>query len=64
MPDKLATPKVSAISEEQKETFKNSDLTDEKLSTQDPSIDTDSEEDFDQGDYLAYGLEDSNLENY
>ena len=36
MPDKLATPKVSAISEEQKEDFKNSDLIDEELSTQDP----------------------------
>ena len=121
MPDKLATPKVSAISEEQKEAFKNSDLIDEELSTQDPlqgtwafdenadhlealenlikdqaevndeevrtpypkfnepfvmrnsvdmrqyiyvPLDADSEEDFDQKDYLAYGHADPSLKNF
>ena len=121
MPDKLATPKVTAISEEQKEAFKNSDLTDEVLSTQDPlqgtwafdenaenleilenlikdqaevndeevrtpypkfnepfvnrnsvdmgqnvyvPIDADSEEDFDQEDFNAYGHADPTLKNY
>jgi len=121
MPDKLATPKVTAISEEQKEAFKNSDLTDEELSTQDPlhgtwafdenaenleilenlikdqaevndeevrtpypkfnepfvtrnSVDMrqdiyvpigpDSEDDFDQDDYNAYGHADPSLKNY
>ena len=54
-PSKLATPKVTAISEEQKETLNKSDLTE------------DSEENFDQEDYLGIwsdGLAASNLGNY
>ena len=53
--NKLATPKVTAISEEQKEALNKSDLTE------------DSEENFDQEDYLGIwsdGLADSNLGNY
>ena len=121
IPDKLATPKVTAISEEQKEAFKNSDLTNEEISTQDPlqgtwafdenadnyeileniikeqaevgdeevrtpypkfnepfvarnsvdmrqnayvPIDADSEEDFDQEDFEAYGHADPSLKNF
>ena len=120
MPDKLAAPKVTAISEEQKEAYKNSDLTDEEQSIQDPlhgtwafdenadnyeilenlikdkaevndeevrtpfpkfnapfvnknsvdveqnayvPIDADSEEDFDQEHYNAYGRADPSLKN-
>ena len=64
MPNKLATPKVTAISEEQNEAFNKSDLTDGEPSTQDPPVDAYSVEDFDEDYYLDYGLEDSNLENY
>ena len=44
MPDKLETPKVTAI--------------------QDPPVDADYVEDFDEDYYLDYGLKGSNLENY
>ena len=121
IPKELPTPKVSTVSEEQKEAFKNSDLTDEELSTQDPlqgtwafdenadylqdletlikdqaqvsddevstpypkfnqpfvtrnsidmeqkiyvPIDCDSEDDFDQEDYNAYGHSDPSLKNF
>ena len=121
LPKELPTPKVSAITEEQKEAFRNSDLTDEELSTQDPlqgtwafdenadhlqdlenlikdkaqvsddevsaaypkfnhpfvtrnsvdteqkiyvPIDRDSEDDFDQDDYNAYGHSDPSLKNF
>ena len=121
MTHELPTPKVTAISEEQKEAFKNSDLTDKELSAQDPlqgtlafdenaenldilenlikdkagvddeevrtpypkfnepfvarnsvdkeqdiyvPIDADSEEDFDQEDFNAYGHADPSLKNY
>ena len=121
IPKELPTPKVSAVTEEQKEAFRNSDLTDEELSTQDPlhgtwafdenadhlqdlenlikdkaqvsddevsapypkfnhpfvtrnsvdteqkiyvPIDRDSEDDFDQDDYNAYGHSDPSLKNF
>ena len=121
LPDELPTPKVTALSEEQKEAFRNSDLTEEEISIEDPlqgtlaydmnaenldilqnlikdkagatdddvrtaypkfnepfvtrnsvdteqeiyvPIDADSEEDFDQEDYLAYGLADQSPKNF
>ena len=51
-PNKLATPKVTAISEEQKETLNKSDLTEYSMEDRDEDYDAD------------YMLEASTLENY